>query len=224
MPINHWPADERPREKLIAQGAGKLSDAELLAIFLRVGVTGKSAVDLARDLLTHFGGLTPLAHASVKEISTVHGMGEAKAVQLLAAVELSRRALAEQAQTVNVMDSPQVVRDHLRLTLGGLKHESFWVMYLSQSNQLIRSEELSRGTLTETAVYTRELIKRALELNCANIIIAHNHPGGGSSASASDRALTAKLRDALAMVDITLLDHFIVTPSSINSMLERGEM
>jgi DNA repair protein RadC len=224
MSINDWPADERPREKLYAAGAGSLSDAELLAIFLRVGVAGKSAVDLARDLLNHFGGLTSLAAAGIQDIASVHGMGPAKAAQLHAAIELARRALAGQAKQVDVLENPQMVRDHLRLTLGSLGREVFWAIYLTAGNRLMVSEEISRGTVTQTAVYPREVVKRALEIGCASIIVAHNHPGGGTASSAADRALTVKLKAALETVDVVLLDHFIVTADVIVSMAERGEI
>jgi DNA repair protein RadC len=146
MPIHQWPADERPREKLINVGASNLSDAELLAIFLRVGVTGKSAVDLARDLLSHFGGLGPLAQAPVNQIATVHGMGIAKAAQLHAAIELSRRALAAQAKQVDVLGSPELVRQHLRLTLGAAAQEVFWAMYLDNGERNDRVSARTRET------------------------------------------------------------------------------
>ena len=178
MGIRDWPAAERPREKLIEQGAQALSDAELLAIFLRVGVTGKSAVDLARDLVNEFGGLNGIFAASEQQISQVHGMGASKYVQLQAIFEMSRRALNEQLQQQDILNSPQQVRDYLVLKLGSLQKEVFLVLFLDVQNRLLASETLFSGTLKETSVYPREVIKRALHHNAASLIFAHNHPSG----------------------------------------------
>jgi DNA repair protein RadC len=174
--ITDWPADERPREKLLAQGAQALSDAELLAIYLRVGVTGKSAVDLARDLLTGFGSLNGIFSASREAMIAVHGMGDSKFVQLQAIFEMSRRALQEQMRERDTLTSPQAVRDYLKLKLGSLQREVFLVLFLDAQNRVAATEELFAGTLTQTSVYPREVVKRALHHNAAAVIFAHNHP------------------------------------------------
>jgi len=178
MAITDWPADERPRERLLAQGAGALSDAELLAIFLRVGMKGKSAVDLARELIGRFGSLNRLFAAPRAQFAAVPGMGDAKYAQLQAVLEMARRALGEQLASRELLSSPQAVRDYLRLQLGGLSNEVFIALWLDAQNRLITSEELFRGTLTQTSVYPREVVKRALHHNAAAVIVAHNHPSG----------------------------------------------
>ena len=222
MAIRDWPASERPREKLIEQGAQALSDAELLAIFLRVGVTGKSAVDLARDLLNEFGSLNAIFAASEQEISQVHGMGSSKYVQLQAIFEMSQRALSEQMQAQNVLNSPQQVRDYLVLKLGSQHKEVFLVLFLDTQNRLIASEEMFSGTLKETSVYPREVLKRALHFNAAALIFAHNHPSGVATPSQADEVITQELKKALALVDVRVLDHFIVAGNQILSFSERG--
>lgn len=223
MAITDWPVDERPRERLLAQGAAALSDAELLALFLRVGIRGKSAVDLARDLLHHFGSLSALCTASAQSFSAIPGMGLAKYAQLQAVLELARRALGEEMAQRDVLDSPGAVRDWLRLKLGRLPHEVFLVLLLDNQNRVINSEELFRGTLTQTSVYPREVVKLALAHNAAAIILAHNHPSGVSEPSQADRTLTATLKQALALVDIRVLDHFIVAGNAPPlSFAERG--
>jgi DNA repair protein RadC len=222
MSIKHWPADDRPREKLLERGAQALSDAELLAIFLRVGVTGKSAVDLAREALQTFGSLTNLARANVEEFSQIKGFGAAKFVQLQAAVELSRRALSEQMASATLLNNPTMVKDYLRLTLGRERVESFVVLHLSAQNALLASHTAFRGTLTKTAVYPREIVKSALAHNSAAVIFAHNHPSGNAEPSQDDIALTATLKDALALVDVRVVDHFIVTATTCESLAERG--
>lgn len=225
MPITDWPAHERPREKLLHHGAAALSPAELLAIFLRVGTRGKSAVDLARDLIGRFGSLSGLAAASVTEIAAVPGMGVAKAVQLHAAVELSRRALGEQLAERDVLSSPGQVRDWLRLKLGPLPYEVFMVLLLDSQNRLIDGVELFRGTLSQTSVYPREVVKLALAKNAAAVLLAHNHPSGVAEPSRADEAITRALKDALALVDVRVLDHFIVAGSQTPlSFAERGLM
>ncbi len=222
MAISDWPAGERPREKLMQQGAHLLSDAELLAIFLRVGVTGKSAVDLARDLLTRFGSLNGIFAASLDEICQVHGMGSSKYVQLQAIFEMSRRALAEEMQLKDVLSSPQQVRDYLCLRLGGLSREVFIVLFLDAQNRVVAQEEMFSGTLTQTSVYPREVVKRALHHNAASVILAHNHPSGVAQQSQADEMLTAALKQALALVDVRVLDHFIVAGNASLSFAERG--
>ena len=223
MAITDWPEDERPRERLLAQGAAALSDAELLAIFLRVGVRGKSAVDLARELIRHFGTLNHLFAATQGEFSLIPGMGPAKFAQLQAVLEMSRRALAEELQQGNAFATPGSVRDYLRLHLAGLKHEVFFALWLDSQNRLIASEELFRGTLTQTSVYPREVVKKALLHNAAAVVLAHNHPSGVSEPSSADQFLTRELKQALALVDVRVLDHFIVAGSAQPlSFAERG--
>lgn len=224
MAITDWPENERPRERLLALGAQALSDAELLAIFLRVGVTGKSAVDLARDLLAHFdGSLAQLAATPAGEIAKVHGFGPAKAAQLSATLELARRALTEEMKGRDLLASPGAARDWLKLKLGGLPHEVFGALWLDAQNRLIGWDELFRGTLTQTSVYPREVVKQALTRNAAGVILAHNHPSGLAEPSAADQALTASLREALGLVDVRLLDHFIVAGRTAPlSFAERG--
>jgi DNA repair protein RadC len=223
MAINHWPQHERPRERLLAHGAAKLSDAELLALFLRVGVKGKSAVDLARDLITHFGSLNRLFAASAREFAAIHGMGEAKYTQLQAVLELARRALREEIAAGDSLASPRAVRDYLQLAIGSQPHEVFMVLLLDAQNRVIASEELFRGTLTQTSVYPREVVKLALRHNAAGAIFAHNHPSGVAEPSRADEALTQSLKQALALVDVKVLDHFIVAGSAAPlSFAEKG--
>lgn len=223
MAITDWPEEERPRERLLAHGASALSDAELLAIFLRVGVRGKSAVDLARDLISHFGSLGRLFSAPLNELSSIHGMGEAKFSQLQAVFEMSRRALEERLRKRDVLGSPGEVRDWLRLKLGQLPHEVFMVLLLDAQNQLIEARELFRGTLTQTSVYPREVVKLSLERNAAAVILAHNHPSGMAEPSHADEMLTGALKQALSLVDVRVLDHFIVAGNqSPLSFAERG--
>ena len=224
MAINHWPANERPRERLLKDGAAALSDAELLAIFLRSGVRGKSAVDLARELLTSFDGdLSQLMSALPKDLAKLSGIGPAKAVQLSAVLEIARRSLIGQMSTRDVLSSPQAVADWLRLQLAPLQHEVFVALWLDAGNKLIVAQELFRGTLTQTSVYPREVVKHALEHNAAAVILAHNHPSGRAEASAADISLTQTLKQALALVDVRLLDHFIVTSAEKPmSLAERG--
>lgn len=223
MAITDWPEDERPREKLLMRGAAALSDAELLALFLRVGTRGKSAVDLARDLLSQFSSLTRLCNASVTEFTMIPGMGAAKYAQLQAVMELARRALAEEMSNRDILDAPEAVRNWLRLRIGSLPYESFCILLLDARNRLIESVELFRGTLTQTSVYPREVVKLALAHNAAAMILAHNHPSGTNEPSHADELLTRTLKQALALVDIKVLDHFIVTAHGRPlSFAERG--
>ncbi|WP_263772770.1 RadC family protein [Propionivibrio soli] len=223
MPITDWPADERPRERLLTQGARALSDSELLAIFLRVGMKGKSAVDLARDLIRHFGSLSRLFAASADEFEKIPGMGPAKYAQLQAVLEMSRRALAEEIKSVSAFDGPAAVRDYLRLHLADLGHEVFFALWLDAQNRLITGEELFRGTLTQTSVYPREVVKKALAHNAAAVVLAHNHPSGVAEPSAADEMLTQELKRSLALVDVRVLDHFIVAGRAKPlSFAERG--
>jgi DNA repair protein RadC len=222
MAITDWPASERPREKLIELGAQALSDAELLSIFLRVGVVGKSAVDLARDLLNQFGTLNNIFAASEAELSQVHGIGTSKYVQLQAIFEMSRRALSEQLQSRDVLNSPQAVRDYLVLRLGGLSKEVFLVLFLDTQNRLLATEEMFAGTLTQTSVYPREVLKRALHHHAAAVIFAHNHPTGATQQSNADEVLTKQLKAALDFIEVRVLDHFIVAGNQTLSFMEQG--
>ncbi len=223
MAITDWPEDERPRERLLAQGAAALSDAELLALFLRVGVKGQSAVDLARTLIGHFGSLNRLFAASLAEFSAIPGMGPAKYAQLQAVLEMARRALAEAMKQGNLLNTPDTVRDYLRLHLAGLRHEVFFALWLDAQNRLIAAEELFRGTLTQASVYPREVVKKALAHNAAAVVLAHNHPSGVAEPSSADSQLTRELKQALALIDVRVLDHFIVAgTASPLSFAERG--
>ena len=222
MAITDWPEGERPREKLLARGAAALSDAELLAIFLRTGVTGKSAVDLARELLNQFGNLTQLFATSEADFCAVHGMGQAKYVQLQAVLEMSRRALQEQLQRGDALNSPRAVRDYLQLLLASRSQEVFVVLFLDTQHRVLATEELFHGTLGQTSVYPREVVKRALAHNAAAVILAHNHPSGVAEPSQSDQLLTDALKQALALVDVRVLDHFVVALGKTLSFAEKG--
>lgn len=222
MGIKDWPADERPREKLLERGAQALTDAELLAIFLRTGVAGKSAVDLARELLERFGGLSKLCNAEQAEVCSAPGLGLAKFAQLQAVMEMARRTLAEEMRQGDALSSPAAVRDYLRLTLKERPYEVFVAVLLDAQNRVIGLEELFRGTLTQTSVYPREVVKLALARNAAALILAHNHPSGVAEASQADRLLTQQLTQALGLVDVRVLDHFIVAGAQILSFAESG--
>lgn len=222
MAITDWSASERPREKLIELGAEALSDAELLAIFLRIGVPGKTAVDLARDLLSQFGSLNGVFAANEKQVSQVHGMGSSKYAQLQAVYEMSRRALNEQMRQKDVLSSPQQVRDYLILKLANQLKEVFVVLFLDAQNRLIAAEEMFSGTLTQTSVYPREVVKRTLHYNAASVMFAHNHPSGIAKQSRADEMITQDLKKALALVDVRVLDHFIVAGNQTMSFVEVG--
>lgn len=224
MAITDWPEGERPRERLLQHGPQALSDAELLAIYLRVGVRGKSAVDLARDLLKRFDGqLARLAEAPVAQLATVPGIGIAKAAQLKASFELARRALAQEMAVRDALASPSAVRRWLQLNLAVRPQEIFLALWLDAQNRLLAAQELFAGTLTQTSVYPREVVKAALAANAAAVILAHNHPFGTAEPSAADQLLTHALRDALALVDVKVLDHFVVAGNAPPlSFAERG--
>ena len=224
MSITDWPAGERPREKLLQRGAAALSDAELLAIFLRTGVVGKSAVDLARDLLNRFKSLTQMFAANETEFCAIHGMGQAKYVQMQAVLEMSRRALREEMLSGDALNSPQAVREYLQLLLRSRQHEVFMVIFLDAQHRVIAAEEMFHGTLTQTSVYPREVVKRALHHNAAAVIFAHNHPSGVAEPSDSDRLLTGALKQSLQLVDVRALDHIIVAGSCCLSFAEKGMM
>ena len=220
MAIADWPVAERPRERLLAQGAAALSDAELLAVILRTGVRGTSAVDLGRDLLARFEGLCGLFAA---DLAGVKGLGPAKRAQFEAAIELARRSI-EQGLRENsaALTSPGAVRDYLRLTLGRREHEVFACIWLDAQHRVIAFDEPFRGTLTQTSVYPREIVKSALSRNAAAVIFAHNHPSGVAQPSQADELLTRNLKEALALVDVKVLDHFIVAGRQALSFAERG--
>ena len=224
MAIHDWPEGERPREKLIQQGAEALSDTELLAIFLRTGSIGKTAVDLARELLQSFGGLSALLDASATQFCRHHGLGTAKYAQLQASQELARRHLQEKMQREQVFTSPETVSSYLRLQLQGRKQEVFAALFLDSQHRLIAFEELFHGTIDGAAVYPREVVRRALEHNAAALILAHNHPSGVAEPSDADERITRRLREALALVDIRVLDHIVVGAGVSVSLAERGKL
>lgn len=222
MPITDWPVQERPREKLLQRGANSLSDAELLAIFLRTGVKGITAVDLARQLLSHFGSLNTLMSAPMKDFCDAKGLGPAKYVQLQAVMELSRRHLGEEADQQFQANSANAVKSYLQAQLGGEKRELFHVLFLDTQNKMLSSETLFQGTLSTATVYPREVVKRALELNAAALILAHNHPSGHVEPSDSDVRITQQVSDAANLVDVKVLDHIIVGRGKVTSLAERG--
>ncbi|MBT2338107.1 MULTISPECIES: RadC family protein [Pseudomonas] len=224
MSIRDWPVAERPRERLLVSGAGSLSDAELLAIFLRTGVSGKSAVDLARQLLTQFGSLRALLEADQVTFSSQMGLGPAKFAQLQAAQEMSRRHLAERARQRTTLESPGVVRDYLKSMLRHEPHEVFGCLFLNARHQVLGFETLFRGSIDNASVHPRQVVKRALAHNAAALILCHNHPSGNAEPSQADRMLTERLQEALELIDVRVLDHFIVGDGEPLSMAEYGWM
>lgn len=222
MSIKDWPARERPREKLLEQGAQALTDAELLAIFLRTGVAGKSAVDLARQLLGEFGSLRALLEADLAAFSAHLGLGPAKFSQLQAVLEMGRRHLAEGLKRDSALESPQQVRDYLKARLRHEPHEIFGCLFLDTRHRVLAFEALFHGTIDGASVYPRQVVKRALAHNAAAVILTHNHPSGIAEPSQADRLLTTRLKEALALVDVRVLDHFIVGDGEPLSMAEYG--
>ncbi|TAM48625.1 MAG: JAB domain-containing protein [Burkholderiaceae bacterium] len=225
MPLKDLPPDARPREKLLARGPGALSDAELLALLLRTGIPGKGVLQLAQELLeikTGFDGVAGLLHASADDLKLIKGLGPAKRAELVAVLELARRALAQQLREREGFDSPGAVKHYLQLQLAARAHEVFAVLFLDAQNRLLALEELFRGTLTQTSVYPREVVLRALHHQAASVVLAHNHPSGTVEPSRADEALTQTLKAALALVDIRVLDHVIVGTGQALSMAERG--
>jgi DNA repair protein RadC len=214
--------DERPRERLLARGASALSDAELIALLLRTGAAGIGALDVARNLIARFGGIAGLLAAPPGEVRTVRGVGPAKCAELATVAELARRSLSEEARTRDALASPQAVRDYLRLLLAGRPYEVFVGIFLDSQNRLLAAEELFRGTLAQTSVYPREVVKAALAWNAAAMIFAHNHPSGLAEPSRADELLTQALKQALALVDIRTLDHFVIAGTALVSFAERG--
>lgn len=222
MAISDWPLAERPRERLLAHGAAALSDAELLALFLRTGIRGKSAVELARDLLESLDGLGGLLTSHEKNLQDIKGLGPAKRAQLVAVIEVAKRCLRQNLQSGGALTSPGAVRDYLRLAISAREHEVFVCLWLDAQHRVLSCEELFRGTLTQTSVYPREIVKAGLKANAAAVIFAHNHPSGVAQPSQADELLTRNLKEALALVEVKVLDHFIVAGSQVISFAERG--
>jgi DNA repair protein RadC len=222
MAITDWPAAERPRERLLGEGADSLSDAELLAIFLRTGVRGKSAVDLARELLTRFGSLRQLLAARRDEFCDAPGLGDAKFAQLQAVLEMSRRHLFEQLERGTALLSPEDTSQFLRARMRDLPHEVFAVLFLDNRHRVIAFEEMFRGTIDGASVHPREVVRRSLQHNAAALILCHNHPSGVAEPSQADRRITARLRDALGLIDVRVLDHLIIGDQECCSMARRG--
>ena len=222
MAITDWPAEERPREKLLSRGAQALSDAELLAIFLRTGVTGLSAVDLARCLLDRFGGLRPLLEASKTDFCAAHGLGDAKYVQLQAVLEMSRRHLAAQLERGSALESPDSVRHYLAAQLRHEVREVFACLLLDNQHRVIAFQPLFFGTINAASVYPREVVRLALDRGAAAMILAHNHPSGVAEPSLADRQITEKLVQALGLIDVRVLDHMVVGDGEVVSFAERG--
>jgi DNA repair protein RadC len=222
MPITDWPKEERPREKLLQRGSESLSDAELLAIFLRTGVAGQTAVDLARSLLVEFGGLGHLLSASQERFCEPKGLGTAKYAQLQAVLEMARRYLHEQLESSDSLSSPEMTQHYLQTRLRHYAYEVFSCLFLDNRHRVLHYEELFRGTIDGANVHPREVVKRALENNAAALIFAHNHPSGVAEPSRADRQITQRLRDALALVDIRVLDHIIIGQGESVSLAARG--
>ena len=229
MPLKDLPLDARPREKLLARGPGALSDAELLAILLRTGIAGKGVLQMADELLqlpgktaNGFGGIAGLLHATADDLKRVKGLGPAKRAEIMAVLELARRAMAQRLQERTVFDTPGAVKQYLQLHLAARPHEVFCVLFLDVQNRLLEMEELFRGTLSQTSVYPREVVKRALHHGAAAVVLAHNHPSGSVHPSRADEALTQTLKAALALVDVRVLDHIIIGQGETLSMAERG--
>ena len=222
MAISDWPASERPREKLLERGPQALSDAELLAIFLRTGIPGKTAVDLSRELLTQFGSLKNLLATSLEEFCTAPGLGKAKYAQLQATLEMGKRHIHEQIKNENVLTSPALTRNYLSAKLAGRPYEVFCCLYLDNQHRVLKFEELFRGTIDGASVYPREVVKNTLDNQAAAVIFAHNHPSGIAEPSQADKQITSRLIDALALIDVRVLDHIIVGNGELTSFAERG--
>ena len=222
MLLKDLPKDARPREKLLARGPGALSDAELLALLLRTGLPGKNALQMGQELVDTFGGVAGLLHSGPEALKSIKGLGPAKRAEIVAVLELARRALAEELKKKTVFSTPQAIREYLQLQLGSRPYEVFAVLFLDAQHRLIALEELFRGTLTQTSVYPREVVVRALALNAASLVLAHNHPSGWSQPSRADEAITKTLKAALGLIDVQVLDHFVVTSSQATSMAEMG--
>lgn len=237
MPLKNLPADAQPREKLLARGPGALSDAELLAILLRTGIVGKGVLQMAQELLDApqidhgtgrvtggFGGIAGLLHAGADDLRRIKGLGPAKRAELVAVLELARRALAERLREREIFSSADAVKHYLQLHLAAKGHEMFAVLFLDHQHRMLALEELFRGSLSQTSVYPREVVMRALHHGASAVVLAHNHPSGSVEPSRADAALTERLRSALGLVDVRVLDHVIVAPGAALSMAEKGLM
>lgn len=225
MALKDLPIDAQPREKLLQRGAGALGDVELLALILRTGIVGKSVLHLAQELLDRFGGLAGLLNTSADDLKCVKGLGgPAKRAELVAVLELARRAVAQRLREREVFSTPGAVKHYLQLQLAARPHEVFAVLFLDTQNRLLAMEEMFRGTLTQTSVYPREVVLRALHHQAANVVLAHNHPSGSVQPSRADEALTQTLKAALALIDVRVLDHVIVGTGDTFSLAERGLM
>lgn len=222
MSIRDWPVAERPREKLLERGAASLSDAELLAIFLRTGVQGHSAVDLARHLLVRFGGLRGLLEADQKAFGAELGLGPAKFAQLQAVMEMARRHLSERLERDSALESPRAVRQYLKAQLRHEPHEVFGCLFLDAKHRSLGFEALFHGSISSASVYPRQVVKRALAKNAAALILCHNHPSGVPEPSQDDLRLTIKLKESLSLVEVRVLDHIIIGEGEPLSMVERG--
>jgi DNA repair protein RadC len=222
MAIRDWPSAERPREKLLERGAGALSDAELLAILLRTGTAGHSALDLAREVLAHFGSLRQLVAADRARFCAEPGLGLVRYAEIQAAAEISRRQLSEPLRVGPLLSSPKATRDYLSARLRHLEHEVFCCLYLDKRHRLMHCEELFRGTIDGASVHPREIVKLALQRNAAAVIVAHNHPSGIAEPSQADELITQRVKEALGLVDIRLLDHIIIGDGACVSLAERG--
>jgi DNA repair protein RadC len=221
--LKSLPIDSRPREKLLARGAAALSDTELLALLLRTGTRERGVLQMSQEVLATFGGFAGLLHTGPEDLKKVKGLGgSAKRAELLAVIELSRRAMSQQLKEREAFGSPEAVKHYLQLHLSHKPHEVFAVLFLDAQNRLVVMEELFRGTLTQTSVYPREVVRRALALEAASVVLAHNHPSGTVQPSRADEALTQTLKSALALVDVRVLDHVIVAPGDALSMAEKG--
>ncbi|MDP2562544.1 DNA repair protein RadC [Psychrobium sp. 1_MG-2023] len=222
MSIKHWPEALQPREKLITQGASALSDSELLAIFLRTGVKGYSAVDIANRLLVQFGSLAKLLAATQDEFCQPLGLGPAKYVQLQAVLEMSKRYFKQQLSEPIALTSSALTADYLTMQLRELPYEAFVVIYLDNQHQLIECEELFRGTINAASVYPREVVRQVIKYNAASVILSHNHPSGIAEPSQADRRITERIQQALALIDVSVLDHFIIGKKTPYSFADHG--
>ena len=222
MVLKDIPADARPREKLLASGAAALADAELIALLLRTGLKGCSVLQLAQQMLDRFGGIQGLLHAQADDLKQIKGLGPAKRAEIAAVIEIARRALAQELTQRPVFDAPDKVKNYLQLQLGRRGFEVFAVLFLDAQMRLLKLEEMFRGTLTQTSVYPREVVKRALALNAAAVVLAHNHPSGVAEPSRADEFLTQSLKSALALVEVRVLDHLVVGQGTVVSFAERG--
>ena len=222
MTILNWPEQERPREKLLSMGAQVLSNAELLAIFIRSGTKGKTAIDIGRDLLARYGSLKGIVEADVTGLCQTDGIGPAKYAHIMAGLELGRRYLEERVREETPITSPQITRQYLKSRLNAYQHEVFACMFMDNRHRLIIFKELFTGTIDGASVYPREVVKMSLKYNAAALIFAHNHPSGVAEPSQSDIQITRRLKDALALIEVRVLDHLIIGNNDIVSLAERG--